>query len=117
MRVAQILLGLVFLGLATLQFDAPDAALWVLIYVLVAANCAAGAAGRTSTVASLVLAAALTTWAAVRSMEITGTLAELTPDGLLQSETIQELGGLLLAALWCGATGIVAIRGRWRGRE
>jgi hypothetical protein len=117
MRVAQFLAGLVFLGLATLQFGDPDALLWVMIYVLVAANCAAGAAGRTSTVASLVLAAGLITWAAILSMEVSGTLAELSPDGLLRSEVVQELGGLLLAALWCGTTGIIAIRGRWRERE
>ena len=117
MRVAQILLGLGFLGLATLRFGEPDALHWVLMYVLVAANCAAGAAGRTSTVASLVLAAALTTWAAVLSMEVSGTLPELSPDGLLQSDVVQELGGLILAALWCGTTGIIAIRGRWRERH
>lgn len=114
MRVAQVLIGLVFLGFATVQLNDPDALKWVLAYVLVACNCAAAAAGRPSAVASLVLAAVLTTWATVIAMDDATALSGLSMDGLMHSEVAREIVGLVLGASWGAVTGIHALRRTWR---
>jgi len=113
MRVAQVLLAMLFLGFATLQFNDPDAIQWIIVYVLVAANCASGAAGKSSIVASLVLTVVLTTWAAVLSMGGSKALSELSYSGLADNEVAREIGGLVLAAAWCGLTAVHAARLGW----
>ena len=113
MRVAQVLLAMLFLGFAGLQFNDPDATQWIIVYVLVAANCAWGAAGKSSTVASLVLTVVLTTWAAVLSMGDSNTLSDLSYSGLAGNEIAREIGGLALAAIWCGVTAVHAARRGW----
>ncbi len=117
MRVAQLLVCPIFLWFAYLQFNDPDAARWILVYCLVAANCAAGALNRLSTVACLVLTVVLVAWAAVLSMDISDILLKPSVQVLTESEETRELGGLMLGALWCAISAGHAARKRWKEAE
>ena len=117
MRVAQLLSCPIFLWFAYLQLNDHDAARWILVYGLVAASCAAGALGRPSSVVSIVLTIVLVAWAAVLSMDISEILLKPSAPQLIESEEARELGGLLVAALWCALSAIYALRRRWRAQE
>ena len=114
MRVAQVLMAMAFLGFATLQFNDPDAVMWIAAYAMVAAQCAAGAANRPSTAGSLLLTVTLTTWATVITINERSALGHLKADDLIHSEVAREIAGLALAAGWCALTAVHATRKRWR---
>jgi len=116
MRVAQLLICPVFLYFAYLQFNDPDAARWTLAYALVSLNCLAAFFGKSNVVTSAGLTLVLVTWATILSMSVSGQL--LAPGvNLVESEEARELGGLLVAAIWCAITAAHASRVRWRGDQ
>ena len=113
MRVAQVLMAMVFVGFATLQFNDPDAMLWAGAYIMVAAQCAASAARRPSIAASILLTVMLITWATVITINEGNTLSHINVSELPSSEIARELAGLGLAAGWCALTAAHATRKRW----
>jgi hypothetical protein len=82
--------------------------------------CLGGAFGRVTVVGSTVLAVATISWAAVLSFQVTGPIIRLAHDAgdflvLADDEVAREVGGLLLAGLWCIVAAVHAVRKRrWR---
>ena len=113
MRVAQVLMAMVFVGFATLQFNDPDAVLWIGAYTMVAVQCAASAARRPSTAASILLTVILITWATVITINEGSSLSHLNVGELPSSEVAREIAGLGVAAGWCALTAAHAARKRW----
>ncbi len=120
MRVAHVLLCPAFAWFASLQFNDPDALPWVLVYALVSLLCLGGAFGRVTVVGSTVLAVATISWAAVLSFQVTESIIHLSKDAdnllvLADDEIAREVGGLLLAGMWCIVAAVHAVRKRrWR---
>jgi hypothetical protein len=120
MRVMHVLLCPVFAWFASLQFNDPDALLWVLIYGMVSLLCLGAAFGRVTVVGSIVLAVATISWAAVLSFQVTEYLIQgpgMSGAGfeLADDEGAREVAGLLLAGIWCVVSGVdAARRRRWR---
>jgi len=114
MRVAQILLCPIFLWFAYLQINDPDAAIWAAAYCILSLNCACAAFNKTSTAASLVLTAALVTWAAIIAMDDSTEFSNFDKVSILDNEVVREVAGLMLGSLWSGITAIHAIRRPWK---
>jgi|GEM_PF-4868866 len=114
MRVAQILWCPLFLWFAYLQLNDPDAVIWAVAYCALSLNCACAAFHKTSTAASLVLTAALVTWAAVIAMTDSNHFAAVEQGSLLDNEVVREVAGLTLGSLWSAITAIHAIRRPWK---
>ncbi len=114
MRVAQILWCPLFLWFAYLQLNDPDAVIWAVAYCAVSLNCACAAFNKTSTAASLVLTAALVTWAAVIAMTDSSHFSAVEQGSFLDNEVVREVAGLMLGSLWSAITAIHAIQRPWK---
>ena len=68
--------------------------MWIAAYVMVAAQCAAGAANRPSTAGSILLTVMLTTWATVITINERSALGHLKADDLIHSEVAREIAGI-----------------------
>lgn len=120
MRVAHVLLCPAFAWFASLQFNDPDAIAWVAVYGLVSLLCLGGAFGQVTVVGSAVLAVATISWAAVLSFQVTESIIHLSDEAgnifvVADDEVAREVGGLLLAGMWCIVAVVHAVRKRrWR---
>jgi hypothetical protein len=114
MRVAQVLMGLIFGVLSTLQLGGPGARQWAIACLLVVAVCISGAAARSAAAPSLTLAAALTGWAALITIQSSPVLSSLSIEAIAQSTVGRQLAMLSLGAGWCTITAVHATRSRWR---
>jgi hypothetical protein len=120
MRVAHVLLCPAFAWFASLQFNDSDALPWVVVYALVSLMCLGGAFGRVTVVGSTVLAVVTISWAAVLSFQVTESIIHLSNDAgnslvLADDEVAREVGGLIVAGMWCIVAAVHAVRKRrWR---
>lgn len=105
-RYANVLMTVIFLISAAVQYNDPDGVLWILAYGAAAAVCIGYAMGRAQgwhawvvTIGALIWAATLIPgfWAQVSAADLFGSMSMKTP----AVERAREFGGLMIIAVWC----------------
>jgi hypothetical protein len=108
-RLASGAAALLFAVCAAVQYNDPDAAVWLLAYLAACSVSLLSVLGRAPRAASFVLAAVYFLWAA-------SLVPSIARSGELTAEQGREAGGLLLACAWMLVTGFAAGRERLERR-
>ena len=95
---------------AAVQFNDPDAAPWIIIYLLAAGMCALQFRTTSQRLLPRLLLVVSLLWAVALLPEVVGrtSLAEVFASISMQTRAVEEareIGGLLLVALWAGVLG------------
>lgn len=98
-RLASAAAALLFAVCAAVQYNDPDAAVWLLAYLAACSVSLLGALGRAPRMASFALAALYLLWAV-------SLVPSILRSGELTAEQGREAGGLLLACAWMLVTGL-----------
>lgn len=109
-RVAGVLMILLFLAAAAVQYNDPDPAIWILVYLAAAVDTALVLARRLVWQAPLALAVATLVWA------LTLVPAAHGQGWSFDGEETRELGGLVIISLWSAVLAVAARRTGPKGR-
>lgn len=116
-RAANIVLAMIFLFAATVQYNDPDPVQWTLIYMLPAVACVMAARGRVRALFPGLVGAAALVWAFILLPSV---LSTPVPEGMFDSlqmmspevEEARELGGLAIVIAWMAVLTIRSMRKR-----
>lgn len=117
-RVAAGTMALLFLFSAAVQYNDPDPARWMAIYLAAAVASGLEVAGRLRWPLAALVAAVAAVWAATLAPGVVGQVdfahafRSMGMSGDPREEEAREMTGLLIAAGWCAALAMVSRKRR-----
>ncbi len=121
LRTANAAMAALFLFSAGVQYNDPDAAVWIAVYMVAALGCVLRLAGRLPRWYPLLLGLVALAWAATLALGVFhhGSVSEAFGSWKMKSssgEELREMLGLLIVAAWMAVLAFVARRGRSTSR-
>ncbi|HEY7138920.1 MAG TPA: transmembrane 220 family protein [Methylomirabilota bacterium] len=115
LKVANPLMGILFLFAVAVQYNDPDPVRWMAIYGLAALACVRSLAGRLRRPVPALIGLSAVAWAGTLAPGVVGrvSVGELFQPYAMMSETVEEareMGGLLIVAAWMGLLALVGSR-------